>query len=75
MPMRVTVSFVTDPFWVWGGRWWVVLKTGEEVNKKGEGSGEAGRGNFFFSPRSESDGERCVWDEAASVFPVYLPYV
>lgn len=27
------------------------------------------------SNKEESDGERCVWDETASVFPVYLPCV
>lgn len=78
MPTRVTDSFVTDPSRVRGGRagWGGALKIGKEVNKKEEGSGGSGaEGNFFFSPRSESDGERCVWDETASVFPVYLPRV
>lgn len=36
---------------------------------------EEGSGKLSFSPRSESDGERCVWGETASVFPVYLPCV
>lgn len=49
------------------------MKTGKEVFKKEEGfRGKWCEENFFFSLRSESDGERCVWDETASIFPVYL---
>lgn len=52
-----------------------VLKSGKVVKKQDEGSEETVQGKLFYSLRSESDGERCVWDETVSVFPVYLPCV
>lgn len=68
-------SFVTDPFRFRLGVEGGPLKIGKEVNKKDDGSGETVQGKLFVSLRSESDGERCVWDKTVSVFPVYLPCV
>ena len=74
-PMRMTDSFVTDPTLGLGTGGGAENRQKKRTRRK-RGQGRKRREEtFLVSPRSESDGERCVWDETASVFPVYLPCV